>query len=398
MARVLAGRPAAEQIRSGAELLDRLTAAERAVVRPAWLMYGPLFLRERGAVRGLVTTALDEARERSAISTLPTLLFALARDDATTDRWDSAAAHYTECATLARELGHTTTLAIALAGHASLEAKVGNDEACRALAAQTLELCATSPVEIARIWAEQAVAEIDLSLGRVEPALARLVDLDAFLARVDLADCDVWPLPELVEALLRAGDAKAARRAADRYSAAATVKGLPWACARAARAQGLVAGASDVDRWFTAALDLHAQTPDLFEEARTRLAYGARLRRARRRVDAREQLRTALAVFERLGARVWAAVAAGELEATGEVAARSDAAAHERLTARELQVAVLLAEGRTTRQAAAALFLSPKTVEYHLRHVYTKLGVTTRAGLVTRLGSSVPVPPVPPES
>ncbi|WP_088289417.1 helix-turn-helix transcriptional regulator [Kineosporia sp. A_224] len=388
MAQILAGRAGGEQIREGAALLDAATAAERVGIRPAWLMYGPLFLRERGAVRSLVATALDEARARSAISTLPTLLFTLARDDATTDRWDSATAHYSECAALAGELGSTTTLALAVAGQACLEARLGNADACRALAAQALELCAEYPVDIARVWAEQALAEIDLSLGEVGAARERLADLEGILTRLDLADPDVWPTPDLVEALLRAGEPDAAREAAERYAAAADLKGLPWARARAARACGLVAPGEDLDVWFTAALDLHAATPDRFEEARTRLAYGARLRRARRRVDARGQLRAALAAFERLGAQVWAATTAAELEATGEVAARRDGSAHERLTARELQVAVLLAEGRTTRQAATALFLSPKTVEYHLRHVYTKLGVTTRAGLVERLGGA----------
>ncbi|WP_088315033.1 helix-turn-helix transcriptional regulator [Kineosporia sp. R_H_3] len=391
MAQVLVGRPGGAQVREGAALLDTLPAAERADVRPAWLMYGPLFLRETGAVRGLVATALDEARGRSAISTLPGLLFTLARDGATTDRWDSAAAHYSECAALARELGHTTMLVVAVAGHACLEARRGNADACRALAAQTLEIYAEHPVHIARIWAEQSLAEIEFSTGEVDAALARLTGLEALLARLDLADPDVRPAPELVEALLRAGDTATARDVAERFAAAADVKGLPWARARAARALGLVAPVEELDRWFPAALDLHAATPDLYEEARTRLAYGARLRRARRRVDARAQLRTALAAFERLGAQVWASVAAGELEATGEVAARRDGSAHERLTARELQVAVLLAEGRTTRQAATALFLSPKTVEYHLRHVYTKLGVSTRAELVARMGDHGPL-------
>jgi DNA-binding NarL/FixJ family response regulator len=133
--------------------------------------------------------------------------------------------------------------------------------------------------------------------------------------------------------------------------------------------------------WFEEALRLHARTPDVFEAARTRLAYGARLRRARKRVRAREELRAALEMFERLGSPPWADQAAAELAATGETARRRDPSTIDELTPQELQIARLLADGKTTREAAAAVFLSPKTVEYHLRHVYQKLGVRSREEL-----------------
>jgi DNA-binding CsgD family transcriptional regulator len=141
---------------------------------------------------------------------------------------------------------------------------------------------------------------------------------------------------------------------------------------------------------FGEALALHGATLDGFETARTRLAYGERLRRAGRRVDARPQLREALATFERLGARRWSLQAAAELTATGETVQRVDVGWRSALTAQELQVGLLLAEGRTTREAAAALFLSPKTVEYHLRKVYTKLGIHSRAELTTALADDPP--------
>jgi DNA-binding CsgD family transcriptional regulator len=96
-------------------------------------------------------------------------------------------------------------------------------------------------------------------------------------------------------------------------------------------------------------------------------------------------LRAALDTFERRGAMPWAGSAAVELVATGETVLRRDATDRERLTPRELNIALLPAQGRTTRQAAAALFLSPKTVEYHLRHIYTKLDIGTRSELTRRL-------------
>ena len=136
--------------------------------------------------------------------------------------------------------------------------------------------------------------------------------------------------------------------------------------------------AGEFDAAFLEALSLHADTLDRFETARTALAYGERLRRVGRRVDAREQLRHALTVFSDLGAEPWADLAAAELDLTGERVHRRPLGGIAALTPQELQVALLLADGRTTREAAAALFLSPKTVEYHLRKVYTKLGVRSR--------------------
>ena len=133
------------------------------------------------------------------------------------------------------------------------------------------------------------------------------------------------------------------------------------------------------------ALAAHEGTLDVFERARTLLAYGSSLRRLRRRVDARPLLKEAADAFVRLGARPWADAAADELAATGQTMTRPGDSPTSLLTERELQIAVLLTEGRTTREAASALFLSPKTVEYHLRNVYTKLDIASRSELAERL-------------
>ena len=125
----------------------------------------------------------------------------------------------------------------------------------------------------------------------------------------------------------------------------------------------------------------------MFESARTELAYGARLRRAGRRSDARERLRRAIEVFDDLGAAPWAELARTELAATGETARRREPSTIDELTPQELQVSLLLAEGRTTREAAAALFLSPKTIEYHLRNAYRKLAIHSREELAQALGT-----------
>jgi DNA-binding NarL/FixJ family response regulator len=122
-----------------------------------------------------------------------------------------------------------------------------------------------------------------------------------------------------------------------------------------------------------------------FERARTLLALGMRRRRSRRRADARAALQEALAYFERGGARPWAEHAQAELRAIGEMPPRENADGLRLLTPQELQVALIVAQGSTNREAAAALFLSPKTVEFHLGNTYRKLGLRSRAELVRRM-------------
>ena len=124
-----------------------------------------------------------------------------------------------------------------------------------------------------------------------------------------------------------------------------------------------------------------------FYQARTELAYGEFLRRARRRTEARVQLRAAHEGFQRLGVTVWADRAAAELRATGETARKRDASTIADLTPQELQIAKLVAEGGRNREIAGQLFLSPKTVEYHLRKVFQKLDISSRTELVRFVSS-----------
>ena len=139
--------------------------------------------------------------------------------------------------------------------------------------------------------------------------------------------------------------------------------------------------ADDADQLFGAALELHDRFPNPFDRARTELLYGEHLRRRGRRVDARAQLRPALTTFEGAGAEAWAERARAELRASGETARRGDDAARDELTPQELRIAELVSTGASNRDVGAQLFLSPKTVEYHLRKVFVKLGVTSRTEL-----------------
>ncbi|MFI6096529.1 ATP-binding protein [Lentzea sp. NPDC051213] len=381
-ARILANRGGADQIRAAIELLATSGRLRDDRHRMPWLMIGPLFLRDSDSGAEL-RRIVGEARADAAVGTLPALLFHVARDEATTNQWVRAEATYDEATRLARETGQNTDLAMCLAGLAWLRARLGDEAQCRALVAEALPICRARDIHVGRVWSLFALGELELGLGDPRKALAHLEELAALLDELQLTDPDLSPAPELADVLVRLGRREDAWRVARRYRSEAAAKGQPWAMARAERTIGVLSPAFDVH--FEASLLFHDRTLDDFETARTRLAYGARLRRARRRVDARPQLHGALETFENLRAVRWADLAAIELGATGETIQRRAPSDAQALTPQELQVSLLLAEGKTTREVAAALFLSPKTIEYHLRKVYTKLGIRSRAELATRL-------------
>jgi DNA-binding CsgD family transcriptional regulator len=328
----------------------------------------------------LVERALEVTRAHAAIGVLPHLLHRVARDEAGRDRWAAAQAHYTEALALAREARQRTELAGALSGLARLQARLGQEERCRATCEESLRVCLELELPTYEIWTHAALGELELGVGNAAAAAEHFDRQAARLVETRLEDVDLSPAPELVECRLRLGDAEQAVRLAQEYLAAAEAKGQPWALARAYRALALVAD-GDAEALFERALELHAATPDVFEAARTRLAWGGYLRRARQRMRARPELRAAIEVFDELGAESWAALAGAELAATGETARRRSPHTLGELTPQELQIALILAGGKTTREAAAALFLSPKTIEYHLRHVYRKLDIRSREEL-----------------
>jgi DNA-binding CsgD family transcriptional regulator len=351
-----------------------------------WLVMGPMWLRDGTAARAVVDRALESARSRSAIGALPFLLNHLARDQAGGQEWSSAGACYDESIRLSRETGQRTELAVALAGLAVLEARQGREATCRAHAADAVGLCRELGMGYFETWAVGALGELELALGGAAAAARHFERQSDLLGTLGVTDPDALPGPELVEAYVRLGRRDAAERAASDFEALAEGKGQAWSLARARRCRGLVRG--DFEAPFEEALALHRSTPDVFELAKTSLAYGARLRRARKRARARTHLRSALETFDQLGAGPWTGIAQSELGATGETIRTRESGAFFRLTPQELQIAVALSEGMSTREAAAALFVSPKTVEYHLRHVYQKLGVRSRDDLARALAST----------
>lgn len=350
-----------------------------------WLVLGTLFLREAGTERAVIPTVVAHLRRRADLGGLPILLFYVGRDQATTDRWTDAVATYTEGIVLAREAGQVTDVTAGLAGLAWLEARRGDEDACRAHAGEALSLATAHHLGFFQTWALTALGDLALGAGRAQEALDTYTAVVDLIAALGFDDVDVWPAADMVDALVRLDRPDEAAALTAHLSERAADKGQPWSLARAARARGLTAPADELDDRFSTALALHARTPDAFETARTQLAYGRRLRRARRPADARPPLRAALATFDELGAIPWAEQAAAELRGTGETARRRDVTGLDHLTPQELQVARTLAAGRTTREAAAALFLSPKTIEYHLRNVYAKLGVRSRTELAAAM-------------
>ncbi|GAA4345086.1 helix-turn-helix transcriptional regulator [Angustibacter luteus] len=390
VAGVLTGHGGPERIRRAVQRAVADDVLRHDTVLAPWLVIGPLFLRESGISRELVSAVMASLRRASAIGDLPFLLFAVGRDQATTDRWQDAEATYSEGIHLAREAGHTTDLVACLAGLTWLESRRGDETRCREHAQEALLIARERHLGLFEAWSLFALGDLELGFGRPDVALQHFQQLQQLLVGLGFEDVDLSPAPELVDALVRLGRPDDARELAAGYAQGAVAKGQPWSLARAARALAMTCPDDEVDQQITEALRHHEHTLDSFEVARTQLAHGARLRRARRRTDAREPLRAALATFDRLGAAPWAEQAAAELLATGESAQRRDASGIRELTPQELQVARLLAGGRTTREAAAALFLSPKTIEYHLRNVYIKLGITSRAELSAKLPSSPP--------
>ena len=352
---------------------------------------GPLWLREAERGRALVARAIESARATGAMGALPSALWLAARDAATSDRLAVAVALYEEAIRLARETGQATALCAGLAGLACVEAQQGAEAACREHAAEALERTGELGLAFFRLWALDAMATLELGLGNVERAVEWLLEKEQMLDERGIADPDASPTPELVEAMLRLDRDPGPRL--EVFAAAAEAKGQPWSLARLARCRGLLSGS---DEPFVEALRLHALTPDRFEEARTDLALrrvpapGAPPGRGARAAAPRRA-----SASTRSGARPWAERARRELEASGETARRRDPLTLDELTPRELQVALVLADGHTIRETAAKLFLSPKTVDYHLRHVYRKLAIGSRDALVAALGD---VPGAPPDA
>ena len=235
---------------------------------------------------------------------------------------------YDEAIRLARETGQTLALCAALAGLACLDARHGREEACRRHAGEALRSPASAGSCCLQLWALEALAELELGLGRPERGdrAARARSAPS-LDELGIRDPDVSPMPELVEA--PRPDAAAPRRRRPRsadFVRLAEEKGQPWVLARAWRCRGLLAGEDELERDFSAALEHCTRARPTASTRRARASATASACAARGAASqAREQLRAALDAFDELGAAPWAERARAELAATGETARRRDA-------------------------------------------------------------------------
>jgi DNA-binding CsgD family transcriptional regulator len=240
-----------------------------------------------------------------------------------------------------------------------------------------------------------ALGVLELGLGRPDEALSHTIALCDPSSGLAAPITAIYSAPDMVEAAVRSGRRELGEEALARFAPWAEHVPSRWPGAAAARMRGLLAGGDEADEQYEQALRLHAEAELPFEHARTQLLFGEHLRRARRRSDARPHLRGALAAFERLGAKPWAERARGELRATGETARKREASTIDQLTPQELQIARFVSESATNREVASKLFLSPRTVEYHLHKVFTKLGIASRGELVRLLPATEPDPTSP---
>jgi DNA-binding CsgD family transcriptional regulator len=225
--------------------------------------------------------------------------------------------------------------------------------------------------------ADLAVAVLNNGLGRYRAALAAALQAceheDFFVA--------AWALVELVEAATRSGAHEIASVALERLVERTPSCATNWAFGMEALSRALLSDDSSAESHYSEAVDRLARSSVVINLARAHLLFGEWLRRQRRRIDAREQLRTARDMFVTMGANGFAERAERELLATGATARKRTVETRDQLTAQETQVARLARDGHSSREIGALLFISPRTVQYHLQHVFTKIGISSRMQL-----------------
>ncbi len=370
-----------------AQSVDRLDATtDLAVNFGTDLMY----LEDYARSREVLERAVLESRHAGAVGFLSYALDQLAKLETRAGSPRTAYSLELESLRINEAFGTDVALAASIAWLSLLEGMLGRPESV-AHGERALEIASGIGDVYNIVRARAALGVGAVARGNSSHAVELFEPAVASVVAGGVREPNFFRLDgDLIESLVRLGRIDDARRHLARLDRQAVETGGTWARAVAARCHALLASDDELQERFEAALELHDHEPSAFESARTQLCYGERLRRARRRRDAREVLRSSLETFERLETRPWADRARAELEATGEHVSRREPGAAERLTPQELQIATYVAEGLTNRDVAERLFLSPKTIEFHLTGVYRKLNVRSRAELIRLFAVDTP--------
>jgi DNA-binding CsgD family transcriptional regulator len=319
------------------------------------------------------------ARDRGALMRLPTALDYLGEWAVRTGHFAAATASNVERHEILAATGNPELIGTA-AVELALPAWKGSDDDARSAASAVTRYSSKRGQGVGVSYAQWALAVLELGFAHYEAAKAHA--LTAY--QDDMLDIGTLVLPDLIEAAARSGDRKSATGALERLTPRALAGGTEFGKGLLARSRALLADDEAAEILYQEAIGCLGRTRSGLDLARAHLLYGEWLRRQRRRLDARRQLRTAHQMLESMGAGGLAERARRELLATGEKARQRTSEPDHQLTPREDQIARLVCQGLSNPAVAAQLFISPSTVEYHLRKVFRKLGVSTRTQLARR--------------
>jgi DNA-binding CsgD family transcriptional regulator len=366
------------------------SAGEVAIEQRSTLELGMqlLYADEFDQARRLLQAEAVRALEHGSVEARNDALLLLTEVEVRTGNWPLADQYASEYLELARQMDISANEPAALYARALVDAHLGRVEAARTAAERGSVRAAAMGDEIFRVQNECVLGFLELSLGDPARAHARLGPLVGALGAMGVGEPTIFPvLPDEIEALIGLGDLDQAEPLIEELHAQGQVLDRAWALASAARGRGLLAAArgdpQDALVHFQRALQEHQRVTRPFELARTLRAQGMVLRRDKHKTAAKSALEQALGSFERLGAPLWAQATKAELDRVGLRPAAPVGASG--MTAAEARVAELVAAGRTNREVAGELFMSPKTVEAHLSRIYRKLGVRSRAELAHKL-------------
>jgi DNA-binding CsgD family transcriptional regulator/tetratricopeptide (TPR) repeat protein len=319
-------------------------------------------------------------RDAGALAALPRSLSSLAIATAWMGDFAGAASLIAETDSVAAATGSRQTSYALL----TLRALQGREAETTAAIASAIEVAAPAGLGMAAAWAQWAAAVLNNGLARYEEAASAACKATSGPP----VGWSMWVLPELVEAATRGGNPELARDALARLAEVTQACGTDFSLGIEARCRALLSDGAAAADLFGEAIERLGRTRLRPELARAHLLYGEWLRRENRRVDAREQLRTAHSMLVVIGMEAFAERARTELRATGEKVPRRTVETRDDLTAQERQVAQLARDGLSNSKIGERLFVSPRTVEWHLRNVFSKLGIRSRRELANALASS----------